>query len=108
MKNARPKINIDCLREIGWTLWDPISLNETMGGWKGEAFEDEYDSYLLKAAGMLWNKRTAEEVVEYLFQIESQHMGLGPDKITPKMRERLLAVVNAIKGDHGVWSNGRQ
>ncbi len=38
------------LREIGWNSWDPISLKSDR-----EHCEDEYDSYLLVAAGKLIN-----------------------------------------------------
>ena len=45
-----PNFDIKRLREIGWKDWDPIGL-----GPPEEPFDDEYDSYLLRAAGAFWN-----------------------------------------------------
>jgi hypothetical protein len=59
------------LREIGWAEWNPISLN------RDESADDEYDSYLLQAAGRLWNGESEEAVASYLADIEANHMGLG-------------------------------
>ncbi|MEP4979438.1 hypothetical protein [Ascidiaceihabitans sp.] len=103
MKKVHPKININRLREIGWSLWDPIGLNQTMGGWKGRPFEDEYDTYLAKAAGMLRNNSDFAEVVDYLFFIQSQHIGMGPKEIDLRIRTKLLAVVQAISDDPLIW-----
>ena len=68
---GRPKFTLARLRDIGWTEWNPISLNRT------ESAEDEYDSYLLQAAGRLWNGESEEAVASYLADIEANHMGLG-------------------------------
>ena len=51
----RAKFKLSRLREIGWSLWDPIGLS----GFEG-TLDDEYDSYLLQAAGRLWNGASAE------------------------------------------------
>jgi len=68
---ARPQFKLSRLREIGWAQWDPIGLNGVEGA------EDEYDAYLLQAAGRLWNGASEEEVATYLAGIEAEHMGLG-------------------------------
>ena len=97
MEKHNPKTDIGWLRKIGWSLWDPIGLNNTMGGWKGQPLEDEYDKYLILAAGMLRNNSSLSGVVDYLFFIESQHiMGFEPAEITPQRREKLMKVVQAI------------
>ena len=72
--NARPKIKLSRLRDIGWEFWDPIGL-------KGDRqdCEDEYDTYLLKAAGMIWHNEPQEEVVDYLVDIEQNYIGM-PDR----------------------------
>ena len=57
---TRPKFKISRLREIGWTEWNPIGLD------RDEYTEDEYDSYLLQAAGRLWNGASSEEVATTL------------------------------------------
>ena len=73
LRNARPKIKISQLREIGWAFWDPIGLKDHR-----EECEDEYDTYLLRAAGMIWHNAPQEEVVDYLVDIEQNYMGM-PD-----------------------------
>lgn len=68
----RPKFKLSRLREIGWAKWNPIGLGGT-DGWP----EDEYDSYLLQAAGRLWNGASQEEVATYLVSIVTDNMGLA-------------------------------
>lgn len=53
----------------------------------------EYDSYLIQAAGRLWNGASQEEVADYLASIETEHMGLGD---APGVRERARDVVDAL------------
>jgi hypothetical protein len=50
---ARPTFKLSRLREIGWGRWDRIGLS----GFADKA-DDEYDSYLLQAAGRLWGAPT--------------------------------------------------
>jgi hypothetical protein len=69
---ARPKFELSRLREIGWAKWDPIGLCR-----RDCLPEDEYDSYLLQAAGRLLNGASQEEVANYLVSIEIEYMGLG-------------------------------
>src|SRR5687768_14928148 len=69
---ARPKFQLSRLREIGWAKWDPIGVGGPEYGWPA----DEYDSYLLNAAGQLWNGKSVEDVANYLFEIETKDMGL--------------------------------
>jgi hypothetical protein len=70
-------LRLVALREIGWTIWDPIGLT----GHVGDKFDtgpcDEYDSYLLEAFRMAQEGKAAYEVAEYLTQIASIHMGLS-------------------------------
>ena len=51
--SKRPKLRLSRLRDIGWSLWDPIGLNDFGDDWESVTFADEYDSYLIKVAGML-------------------------------------------------------
>ena len=74
--DRQPGIEVTVLRDIGWRLWDPIGLGGPEGGWP-EDCADEYDRYLRTAAEMLEQGRPSDEVVEYLAQIVSDHMGLG-------------------------------
>ena len=107
MSKPHPKIDIDRLREIGWSLWDPIGLDRKTGVWREESFADEYDSYLIKAAGMLRNQHDVSEVVNYLFVIETDHMGLGVGTSEAQLRKDLLKVVQAISDDPLIWSDGK-
>lgn len=73
-RNPKPTIQISKLREIGWAFWDPIGLKDDR-----QDCEDEYDSYLLQAAGMIWRHSPRAEVVEYLVDIENNYIGM-PDR----------------------------
>jgi hypothetical protein len=77
------------LREIGWTRWDPIGLGPPEAG-----FADEYDAYLLKAAGDLWNGGSVQEVADYFVTVETDYIGMDA---SPGMRERALEVASAIR-----------
>jgi hypothetical protein len=79
------KIRLEPLREIGWRDWDPIGPGGPV---------DEYDTYLLQAAGQIANGRSDDEVADYLVQIETNHMGLG---MVSGVRERALATAAAIR-----------
>ena len=85
---ARPKFKLSRLREIGWAKWDPIGL----AGTEGQP-DDEYDSYLLQAAGRLWNGASREEVADYLVSIETEYMGLGE---APGARQGVHEVADAL------------
>jgi|EndMetStandDraft_4_1072995.scaffolds.fasta_scaffold74443_3 hypothetical protein len=71
-----PKISLSALRGIGWGHWDPIGLAPMEGGWP-TGCADEYDSYLKHAADMCARGASREEIVAYLTQIASGHMGLS-------------------------------
>ena len=46
-----PRFQLSRLREIGWSKWDPIGVGGPEHDWPS----DEYDTYLLQAAGQLWH-----------------------------------------------------
>jgi len=106
--SPQPRIKLSRLRDIGWGLWDPIGLlgpeGFYPGKWDEEAnrhFADEYDSYLIDAAGQLRRRVPRERVVDYLVRIETQQMGLQENATT---RDRAEAVVAAILADDGIWT----
>ena len=68
---CKRKIEIEELRKIGWSHWDPIGLKNPAGA------HDEYDNYLLHVAGLLENGHSESEAVEYLVEIATNYMGLG-------------------------------
>jgi hypothetical protein len=103
MSKPRPKLNLNRLREIGWSLWDPIGLDGGTGNWKEEPFADEYDSYLMKAAGMLKRGEGHDAVVRYLFCVETDWMGSGANAINQEITQRLSRVVQTIAEDPDIW-----
>lgn len=87
---ARPTFQLSHLREIGWAKWDPIGLGGLDDTWPA----DEYDAYLLQAAGRVWNGQSNEEVADYLIRIETEHMGMDA---APGIRQRAFDVVKSIR-----------
>ena len=100
-RHMRPKVRLSRLRDIGWNLWDPIGLLDEGQSWEHQAFADEYDTYLVQAASRLRRNVPVDEVINYLAQIESVHMGLGDQ---PGSNDRLRKVVDAILADDQIWS----
>ena len=99
-----PKIKLSRLRDIGWSKWDPIGLLADGQKWDDEdcqPFADEYDSYLLHAAGQLRRGEPEENVVSYLVDIEANCMGLGR---APGAAARAKEVVAAIQADQELWT----
>jgi hypothetical protein len=97
-----PKIVLSRLGDISWSLWDPIGLLGKDEIWDHQPFADEYDSYLIQAAGQLRRNASAKEVFNYLVHIETEHMGLGQWRGEKK---RAKAVVEAIQADDQFWTN---
>ena len=98
--SKRPKLRLSRLRDIGWSLWDPIGLNDFGDDWESVTFADEYDSYLIKVAGMLKNGESAEKAASYLVHSETVNMGLS---FRPEMKSRARIVVQAIQNDKELW-----
>lgn len=96
----QPKINLSRLRDIGWSKWGPIGLlndEQTWGDADCLSFADEYDTYLLQAAGQLRRGISEEDVVRYLVNIETNHMGLGPADGVIARAEEVVAAIQADK-----------
>lgn len=89
-----PKIELVQLREIGWSEWDPISLQEIDPDWRSNGGEDEYDSYLLHVSSLVQNRRSEAEAIQYLVEIEHNHMGM---ELSTTTHSRAVATVRAIK-----------
>ena len=84
----RPKLELSRLREIGRSRWDPLGL------WAFEHAPDgEYDSYLVHAAGRLWDGASEDEVTKYLLSAEAEDMGLDG---APDALQRACEVVSAL------------
>lgn len=100
-----PRIRLSRLRDIGWSHWDPIGLLGLGKRWDDESaksFADEYDSYLIAAAGMLRRGVPDHEVVVYLAEIETDHMAMTeqPDTVA-----RAQATVAALKAAKDLWTD---
>jgi hypothetical protein len=84
------------LRQIGWAHWDPIGLRQISGDdWKdGGACADEYDLYLVHAAGMLRGGHPVSRVTDYLVFTETERIGMTQNTST---RSRAEATALAIR-----------
>jgi hypothetical protein len=98
-------LQLSRLRDIGWSLWDPIRLLAAGEAWDNQPFANEYDHYLLEAAGRLRCGWSIEDATDYLMRIERDHMGLGTNassrsraETTAKAIRAFLAVQDAPKG----------
>lgn len=91
---SRPPLKLSILRDIGWSAWDPIGLQNIEGGWEGSSAADEYDSYLLHVASALRNGHEVDGLTQYLIGIETEHMGLSPSATT---QSRAVATVLGIR-----------
>ncbi len=76
---SHPIVQLSRLREIGWSLWDPIGLRQVSGDeWRdGGACADEYDSYLLQVVSRLRRGETHAAIAAYLEDMETVRMGLN-------------------------------
>lgn len=75
------------LKRILLAEWDPIGVSQL-----AEA-QDEYDSYVPEVARLLSRHAGAREIFEYLWQLETQHMGLlGDRQKTQRIAERLASL----------------
>ena len=75
-KMAYPKYlareNRRAARDLLMREWDPIGVKDV-----AEA-HDEYDTYADKAYVMLMHENgSVEQIADYLYRIETEHMGLG-------------------------------
>jgi len=93
--DEHPKIKLSRLREIGWSLWDPIGLRGLSDcDWQdGGACADEYDGYLLEAAGRLRRGEPTSEVIAYLVETETGHIGLTLNETTGSRAEATVAAI---------------
>ena len=100
-----PKLKLSRLRDIGWSVWDPIGLLGPDQKWTDEdclPFADEYDSYLIQAAGRLRRGEAASDVASYLAKIEVEHMGLGGS--FQAAFGHAEKVIEAIQADTELWT----
>ncbi len=64
--------------------WDPIGVAGT------EEAKDEYDAYIYDMLVLLGNNATEKEFFDFLWSIETEHMGLpGNRELTQKIASKL-------------------
>jgi hypothetical protein len=90
----QPAVKLSVLRDIGWREWDPIGLLPVDGGWPASSAANEYDRYLLHAAARLQSGEAEAALIDYLVDIETQHMALRPSDST---RRRAAATIVALR-----------
>ena len=95
------KLRLSRLRDIGWKHWDPIGLLADGDTWEGKPFADEYDRYLIHAAGQLQRSVPEDDVIDDLVRIEEKYIGL---RTSDTVRERARAVILAIQNDPDLWN----
>lgn len=89
----KPRIDIERLREIAWSIWDPIPNGDATSDWKQVEWPDEYDRYMLKAFEYLWNTGDERRAVDYLYGIETSAMSLSE---RPGREDRVSDTVKAL------------
>lgn len=78
----------DAIKQTLLTEWDPIGVSEIP-----EA-QDEYDAYVGDVYRLLSRRAVTQEVFDYLWWLEQEHMGLSGDRQrTQRIAERLVAFV---------------
>ena len=90
-----PRIRLTRLREIGWKHWNPIGVDGLP--------DDEYDSYLLRAAGMIRRGEQRQTIVDYLVSIEIDYIGVGRTDTTLARAEATTA---ALQRAADLWTDG--
>jgi hypothetical protein len=71
--------------------WDPIGVS------KLPEAQDEYDPYVPTIYRMLVQQKPQHEVFDYLWWLETQHMGLTGDRqATESYAARLMSIVDEL------------
>ncbi len=75
------------IRGIFVDVWDPLGIIDE------PTAQDEYDSYLGGMYKLLGRSASSEEIIAYLREIETDHMGIKPnEQVLAEVAVRLKAV----------------
>lgn len=86
------KQNRDVVRDLLLNEWDPIGVKDCP-----EA-RDEYDTYADKAYAMLvHDNASAEQIAQYLYRIETEHMGLGNSQQALSRAQHVARLLEAMR-----------
>ena len=73
--------------------WDPIGVGAI------KEAQDEYDSYAPKLAEMLLEGKSRQEIFDYLWWLENEHMGLTGDRsATERFAGKLIGIARELLG----------
>jgi hypothetical protein len=74
------------IRNVLVTVWDPIGIKDEPNA------QDEYDSYLGPIFSLLTQRKSDEEIADYLVLLVNENMGLGGAK-----KEHMFATIHALR-----------
>ena len=83
----------ELIREALLKEWDPIGIADVPDA------QDEYDGYVASIHKLLIQQRPTTEVFDYLWWLETEHMGLKGDRqATWRFAERLIRLPDELDG----------
>ena len=87
----RARMDDDAIHRVLLHDWDPIGVRDMP-----EAL-DEYDSYVPEIYGLLIRREPRHKLVDYLWWVETEHMGLcGNRRRTEQVADRLLGLAGQV------------
>jgi hypothetical protein len=90
----RAKSQQDAIRQVLLRDWDPIGVSELPQA------QDEYDSYISQIYGMLIRREPRHNLVDFLWWVETEHMGLyGNRQRTERVADLLLQLAQEADGN---------
>jgi hypothetical protein len=88
----RARLYHEAIHEILLREWDPIGVAGEPGA------QDEYDSYIHEIHGILIRHEPRHRLVDHLWWIETEHMGLFGDRSrTEAVTDRLIRLREEIE-----------
>lgn len=89
---SRARLFHEAIKRALLKEWDPIGVSEI-----AEA-QDEYDSYVPTIYKMLISQKPRHEIFDYLWWLETEHMGLTGDRqATEKFADRLMKIPDEVE-----------
>lgn len=86
--SSREKFLRQQIHDILLKEWDPIGVQD----WPEAS--DEYDSYIPSVYELLTSRKSEKEIFDYLWQVETEYMGLiGHKKKTEAIAAKLMALI---------------
>lgn len=70
----RARIYHEAIRRVLLKEWDPIGVSEI------KEAQDEYDPYVGEIYKMLITRKSKNEIFDYLWWLETEHMGLAGNR----------------------------